>query len=103
MGGVPRSVILVLGYATGEEVFLGSTSCTEAELRTRLFPVAAAMPPAPGDRPAGEVAPPAAPTDAGEASPSDLATQLERLAVLRQQGLLDDGEFVRAKQALLGV
>ncbi len=43
---------LVLGYRSGEQVFLGTTGLSEAELRNRLYPVAAAMP-------SGDAPPPA--------------------------------------------
>ncbi|MGH8972194.1 MAG: hypothetical protein ACRD0C_03220 [Acidimicrobiia bacterium] len=48
------SAFLVVGYVTGEQVFLGTTGLTEAELRNRLYPVAAAMP-ADGGRPEAPV------------------------------------------------
>ncbi|MGH9037901.1 MAG: hypothetical protein ACRD0O_19250 [Acidimicrobiia bacterium] len=124
------SAFIVVGYATGNQVFLGTTSLSEADLRARLFRVAQAMPSAHPPLPEGSGP---APADAGaeaqgtdhdatavdasgpdaagpgdgtsvadRAAPFDLAAQLERLAVLHRQGVLDDAEFVRAKAALLG-
>jgi hypothetical protein len=46
------AAFLVLGYRSGEQVFLGTTGLTEADLRHRLYPVAAAMP-------SGDARPPA--------------------------------------------
>ncbi|HLF41257.1 MAG TPA: SHOCT domain-containing protein [Acidimicrobiia bacterium] len=39
---------LLVGYASGEQVFLGTSSLTESDLRARLFRVADAMPAPPG-------------------------------------------------------
>ncbi|MGH9034588.1 MAG: hypothetical protein ACRD0O_02405 [Acidimicrobiia bacterium] len=58
------SAFLVVGYVTGEEVFLGTTGLTEAELRNRLYPVAVAMP-SDGNRPPAPVEP-----EAGEEAPA---------------------------------
>jgi hypothetical protein len=126
------SAFLVVGYSTGEHVYLGTTTLTEARLRALLFPVAAAMPS--GERAGGPVPTPAsdqapvevevevtaAPAEATadvpavddgkalhsaprshDASPVDLVTQLERIAALHRQGVLDEGEFAQAKAALL--
>lgn len=107
------TAFLVVGYATGEHVFFGSTGFTVAELRSRLFHLAEAMPFDHQDDEAASPAPPQsgpdpAPDEEGPQTgeragpPSDLAAQLERLAVLHGQGVLDDSEFARAKAALLG-
>ena len=113
------SAFIVLGYATGDQVFLGTTGLTEADLRARLFRVAEAMPsaqplhqedagpglPYAGTEPHGTADHEATGgSGAGNgAAPFDLAAQLERLAALHGQGVLDDAEFVRAKAALLGL
>lgn len=113
---VDWTAFLVVGYAAGEHVFFGTTGFNETELRARLFRVAEAMPfeqpsdeaapqlaaapPATADPDSGEERPPHG-TDPG-GSPPNLASQLERLAALHRQGVLDDSEFVRAKAALLG-
>ncbi|WP_042378271.1 SHOCT domain-containing protein [Streptacidiphilus melanogenes] len=55
----------------------------------------AAPPPAPAP-----AAPAPAPASGG--GPGDTIEALERLAALRQQGLLDDAEFAAAKAKLLG-
>lgn len=53
-------------------------------------------------RPLSEVPPlPQAPPPAGQTQPPDLMSELDRLAALRQQGLLNDEEFTAAKQRLL--
>jgi hypothetical protein len=105
------SAFLVLGYRSGEQVFLGTTGLTEAELRNRLYPVAAAMPsgdappPAPVEPEAVEapaVAETAEPPVAEAKEPAySLVEQLERLGALYREGVLDGDEFVRAKALLL--
>jgi hypothetical protein len=117
------SAFLVLGYRSGEQVFLGTSELTEAELRNRLYPVAAAMPsgdappPAPvepeavdepavaeveeravAEVPVAEAEPAAAETPVKAYS---LVEQLERLGELYREGVLDGDEFVRAKALLL--
>ena len=138
------SAFIVLTCSNGEQLFLGTTGLTEAEVRNRLFRVAEAMPSgprpdaaaSPDPAPAPAVAAPAVETPAVEtpvvapavaapivapAEPEpvaavapdrpatgpepgayDLAEQLERLAGLHRQGILDDTEFARAKAAVLG-
>jgi hypothetical protein len=106
---------VVIGDAAGEQAFFATTDVATTELRARLIPLAAAMPPAADDRPTppsiptapSAPVPPAAtavaPTPAATPDSSgtaDLATQLERLAALHERGMLDDAEFARAKAAL---
>ena len=105
------SAFIVLTCFTGEQLFLGTTGLTEAELRNRLFRVADAMPSDRGpdgsdDRPAPAPvvgAPAVAQPEPGPVTGGySLTEQLERLADLHRQGVLDDGEFARAKAAVLG-
>lgn len=121
------TAFIVLGYFTGEQVFLGTTGQTETDLRNRLFRVAQAMPagkrpvspPVQGEEPpqpepAADAPAAANPSDVGTSAATtptepqpeppaySLAEQLERLGVLHRQGLLDDDEFARAKAAVLG-
>ena len=48
-------------------------------------------------------APPAAPSPAAAAPPSDSTAELERLAKLHESGALNDEEFSAAKSKLLGI
>ena len=48
-------------------------------------------------------APPPAPAPAAPAGGADMTAELERLATLRNQGVLTDEEFAAAKAKLLGL
>jgi hypothetical protein len=55
------------------------------------------------EQPAQYAAPPPQPAPAPAAGGADMTAELERLATLRNQGVLTDEEFAAAKAKLLGL